>query len=271
MDYEQSLFSFVGSKKIGIYIDYSNLYHAKYTLWWEYNISQFFAYLTNDKIICHVWFYGAYDKTNIKQFARTQKLQRQCTDPKFHFYFKKLEKKGNKQKGNVDTEMGYDIANHKNMRDTIILFSWDGDFLYVLDSLLVHHQKKAIIISTKWHINQDLISYTQWYDVSICRFIDIQQEKPHILAIKDALKAHDRWVCIPPELLVRIDHASAKDILGLQQWCQTIIDQRFVSGKLPILLEGCMNKNDYLTYKTILHRKREEKEWLLEYLTSLVI
>lgn len=265
-----SLFSFANSQSIGIYIDYSNLYHAKYTLGREYDIQQFFEAIESDPSIFHIWFYGAYDKANVKQFNWTQKLQKRFVDPKFSFYFKKLETKGEKQKGNVDTEMGFDIAEQKDKRDTLVLFSWDGDFQYIVDKIIKNNAKKVVIISTRGHINKDLINYTQQYDIWICRFLDIQQESEDMTPVRDAMKAHDRWVCIPPELVQKLQIADAKEIEQLKSWVECILQHHKDKCDLPLLLDGLENRNKYSTYKTILHWKAEEKQWMCDYLDSLL-
>jgi uncharacterized LabA/DUF88 family protein len=36
----------------------------------------------------------------------------------------------------VDTEMGFDIAQDANLRDCLILFTGDGDFLYPIQKLI---------------------------------------------------------------------------------------------------------------------------------------
>lgn len=51
-------------------------------------------------------------------------------------YLKPLEQHGSKNKGNVDTEMGFDLSEHKDKYDTLLLFSGDGDFAYPLKELI---------------------------------------------------------------------------------------------------------------------------------------
>jgi hypothetical protein len=97
------MFSFAHSNRIGVYIDYSNLFHAKYTLGRDYDIPQFLSALDQITAITQVSFYGAYDKNNIHQFNWTQRLKTAFSADKFYFYFKKLENKGGNQKGNVQS------------------------------------------------------------------------------------------------------------------------------------------------------------------------
>ena len=103
-----SMFEYLGSTaKIWVYLDYSNMHYTKYNLWWDYNISQFIHECLNDSRIFRIAFYGAYDPKNISQYNWVQRLQNTFTDPRNYFFFKKLEQKWWKNKGNVDTECWY--------------------------------------------------------------------------------------------------------------------------------------------------------------------
>lgn len=261
------MFWFTNSKRIGIYIDYSNIYHAKYTLWRSYNIDSFLQNFVNNTNIVKVWFYGAYNKTNVSQYQWTQSLEKTFQPPKYYFYFKKLETRGEKQKWNVDTEMGYDIAKDRDLRDTVVLFSGDGDFLYIIDQL-IKESKQVIIISTRGHIAKELIDYTTKHDVNICRFIDIHQDNEFALPIKQALKHQKRWVCIPPELVEYIANADEEQRQKLYDWMQSVCDNKKNNLLLPINFDQLSNNNRYPTMNTILHRKDEEKKQLLAYIKS---
>jgi len=262
------MFWFTKSKRIGIYIDYSNLYHAKYTLWWSFDIDKFLQKLLKDKNIMKVGFYGAYNKTNISQYQWTQSLQKTFQSPKYYFYFKKLETRGEKQKGNVDTEMWYDIAKDSTLRDTLILFFGDGDFLYIIDQLIRNEGKQVIIISTKGHVAKELIDYTKTHNVDTCRFIDIHQENEITLPIKQALKHQRRWVAIPPELVEYIANVDEERRRKLYDWMQSVCDNKKNNFLLPVDFDTLCNNNHYPTIKTILHRKEDEKKQLLDYIKS---
>ncbi len=264
------IFEFLGDKKIGVYIDFSNLYHAKYTLGWEYDMKQFLSSLLLNRNITHVGFYWAYDKLNVNQFNWKLALEKKFNDQKFHFYFKKLELKGGKQKGNVDTEMWYDICEQKDKREVLVLFSGDGDFQYIVDKLITNSSKNVVIISTRGHINQELINYTQKFSLDVCRFIDLHQDNEISWPIKERLKSHSRWVCIPPELYKKISEATPQEITNLKDWVECILANEQDKCPLPVILSWLFNKNEHSTKKTLLHWKKEEKEGLLIYLNSLL-
>jgi hypothetical protein len=148
------MFSFTNSQSIGIYIDYSNLFHAKYTLGRDYDIQNFLDVIDQNRNVSQVSFYGAYDKNNIHQFNRIQRLKK-------------------------------------------------------------------------------------------------------------------RGVCIPPELLEALKTVSPTDIIQLEQRVQAALQGTVTTLSLPNILINLKNRNKYETFKTLLHRKTEEKTGLLNYLQSL--
>lgn len=265
------MFDFIDpNKRIWIYIDYSNIYHAKYTLGWEYDVEWFLSETKKINQVCMVWFYGAYDVTDIRQHNWVKKLQTTYTESKFYFYFKKIEIKWWKHKWNVDTEMWFDIANHKDMWDVLILFSWDWDFLYIIDFLIKNHWKQIVIISTKWHVAKELINFTQNYNVDICRFIDMKKNSLVAKPIKDIIKNTKKWLCIPPELLKYIKNCDKKEIFIFRDWIDWVINNNMKSKIMPNIFNSLTNKNNYLTKNTILSWNIEEKKLLLDYLNNML-
>lgn len=264
------MFEFTGSGSIWIYIDFSNIFHAKYTLGWEYDIENFLAYLQNDKTIKEVCFYWAYDKRNISQYNWVTKLQSTFTDTKFYFYFKKLEKKWDNHKWNVDTEMWFDIAQNLSKWKTLVLFSWDGDFLYIIKRLINDYKKQVVVVSTKWHIAKELINYINTQKIEQCRFVDIKKDSKVASPIKTILKNTRRWLCIPPELFKKIQNAENNELEEFKNWLDLVLQEKAKTIKLPNILQWLQNKNHFDTFKTILFWRKEEKQLLLDYIVSLL-
>lgn len=264
------MFKFTKSESIWIYIDFSNIFHAKYTLWWEYDIENFLSHLQNDVEVKQICFYWAYDKRNIKQFTWVNKLQSTFTDDKFYFYFKKLEKRWNNHKWNVDTEMWFDISQNIDKWDTLVLFSWDWDFLYIIKNLIERFSKQIVVVSTKWHIARELINYIGTQDDCICRFVDIKKDNEIATWIKSIIKNTRRGLCIPPELLEKIQCAEIWELEEFKNWIDSALLERAGSLDLPILLQWLKNKNSYDTFKTILSWRKEEKQLLHDYIKSLI-
>ncbi len=264
------MFQFTNSQNIWIYIDFSNIFHAKYTLWWEYDIENFLSYLKDQDSIKEVCFYWAYDKRNIKQFTWVKKLQSTFNSDKFYFYFKKLEKKWENHKWNVDTEMWFDISENKNNWETLVLFSGDWDFLYIIKKLIEDFKKQIVVVSTKWHIAKELIDFIKTQNIDICRFIDIKKDNEIATWIKTIIKNTKRWLCIPPELLEKIENAEIEELVEFKNWLDLVLDNKIKTIDLPSILKWLQNRNHYDTYKTILAWRLVEKQLLHDYIESLV-
>jgi len=72
------------------------------------------------------------------------------------------------RKGNLDIEIALDAYRFSDKYDTIILFSGDSDFAYLLD-LLKDLGKKIVIISSKGHISKELLKRGKFLDLKKIR------------------------------------------------------------------------------------------------------
>ncbi len=86
----------------------------------------------------------------------------------------KLEdiKKGNIRKANFDVEIAVDVMEMINGFDTLVLFSGDSDFDYLLRKLR-NKSKYVLVVSSKHHISKELIENSD-------KYIDIKKLKPLI-------------------------------------------------------------------------------------------
>lgn len=75
--------------------------------------------------------------------------------------------RGDIRKANFDVEIAVDAMEVLNNFDTLVLFSGDSDFDYLLKKLRVKG-KNIIVISTKYHISKELI-------VSSHKYIDLKK------------------------------------------------------------------------------------------------
>lgn len=254
------------NERIWVYLDYSNMHYTKYALWWEYDIWKFLNVCSNDKKITRIWFYWAFDPKNLRQYNRVQKLKAQFTDKKFYFYFKKLETKWWKSKWNVDTEMWFDIAQDSmnDLWDCLILFTWDGDFLYPVKKVF-KQSKKISIVSTKPFIAKELVDFVNKQDPNICRYINLNRNNKYSLPIKSELKDTTRWIALYPPLVKWIQSADTNDLLELKNWVHAAINWNVYEEKTPeFLITDKFSKN------IILHRQVEEKTALVEYLNNII-
>ena len=70
--------------------------------------------------------------------------------------------KGDLRKANFDVEITFDILEMIGQFDTLVLFSGDSDFDYLIRRLRAK-EKKVIVISTKYHISKELIENSSKY------------------------------------------------------------------------------------------------------------
>jgi uncharacterized LabA/DUF88 family protein len=80
--------------------------------------------------------------------------------------------KGDLRKANFDVEIAIDAIEMADRYDTIVLFSGDSDFNYLL-RILRRKNKKTIVISTKYHIAKELITSSD-------KYIELEKLKPFI-------------------------------------------------------------------------------------------
>lgn len=261
------MFEYLGSTaKIWVYLDYSNMHYTKYNLWWDYNISQFIHECLNDSRIFRIAFYGAYDPKNISQYNWVQRLQNTFTDPRNYFFFKKLEQKWWKNKGNVDTEMWFDISKdlQNNLWDSIVLFTWDWDFLYPIKQIIATW-KHVTVVSTKWHIAKELIDFIHSQDDNVCRYINIHKDNAISSPIRTALRDTSRWICLYPDLVQYINTTDTNWILELITWVNEIMKGNIGIAKTPqFLLENEKVK------KIIYRWHNNEKQAFINYLQNLI-
>jgi len=73
--------------------------------------------------------------------------------------------KGERRKADFDVEITADAMNILEKFDTLVLFSGDSDFDYLI-KLLKSKNKKVIVISSKHHVAKELIlSCTKYFDL----------------------------------------------------------------------------------------------------------
>ena len=79
-------------------------------------------------------------------------------------------KKGSKHKANFDVEITFDAAVRIGQFDTLILFSGDSDFVYLI-SQLQKHEIKAIVISPNFRTAKELRRQVdEFIDLRNCKF-----------------------------------------------------------------------------------------------------
>jgi len=71
--------------------------------------------------------------------------------------------KGDIRKANFDVEIATDALELADSYDTLILFSGDSDFEYLLKFLKSKKGRSVVVVSTKHHVSRELISSCDFY------------------------------------------------------------------------------------------------------------
>jgi len=78
---------------------------------------------------------------------------------------------GSLRKANFDVEIAVDVIEMVNRFDTLVLFSGDSDFDYLLRKLR-NKNKNVLVVSSKHHISKELIENSDKYiDIKKIRFL----------------------------------------------------------------------------------------------------
>ncbi len=140
-------------KSLGWWVDYRNLFHFFETHTHWVGIRYYCPHFNDER---QDKFFTVLKKAGFKLITKPLKV------------INEMDKaKGNIRKANFDVEITLDAMTFFNDYDTLILFSGDSDF----DSLikrLRQNGKKAIVISSRYHISRELIE-------SCTRYIDLKK------------------------------------------------------------------------------------------------
>lgn len=136
-------------------------------------------YFENECNLKGIYFYTGRVGDNNKQDSFLQKLGR------FGYVVKskevkqiRLENNAFEWKGNLDVELALDSFRLRSGFDTILLFSGDSDFAYLLD-LLRKDNKRVIVFSTRGHVSKELITRAKYIDLKKLRvYIELKIKEP---------------------------------------------------------------------------------------------
>lgn len=151
--------------KTAVFIDAANILYSQKTLGWKIDflkLKKLFKKQTN--LIGLFYFTGIVDK-NQKQEGFLEKLRTYgylviSKEVKFI----KGEKNKTIAKGNLDVELALDAYRLRRKYKTLILFSGDSDFAYLIN-LLKKEGKKVIVFSTRGHISKELLIRAKYIDI----------------------------------------------------------------------------------------------------------
>ena len=155
--------------RVAVFIDAANILYSQKDLGWRVDylkLKKFFEKLGNT---IGFYFYTGFVGEYTKQTRFLRKLE------KIGYAVKAKEVKRIKVskdtyilKANLDVELGVDIISLSPNFDTLVLFSGDSDFAYVLD-LLKSRGKQIVVVSTRGHISKELAQRGRFIDLNKLR------------------------------------------------------------------------------------------------------
>lgn len=166
--------------KTAVFIDASNILYSQKTLKWRIDYLKLKKYLEKESELIFLNYYtgkvGSLDK-QVKFIEKIELMGYKVVSKEIKLI--KLNDNKFLQKGNLDIELALDAFRTKDQYDTILLFSGDSDFSYLLD-LLKLEGKRMMIFSTRKHVSIDLLKRAKYIDLKkIRKFVEYINSKEH--------------------------------------------------------------------------------------------
>lgn len=160
--------------RVFVFVDAANLEKSVQDLGWRVNYRKLRAYFRNNTDLRSVRFYSvSFGNAPHNDFLDSLRAKgyRVVTKP-LKIIKDDSEPDGEIRKADFDVEIAVDAIDKLNEYDTMILFSGDSDFDYLV-KVLRQKGKKAVVFSTKHHIAKELIR-------SCDKYIDLKRLKADI-------------------------------------------------------------------------------------------
>lgn len=141
--------------KVIVFVDAANLESSLKDLGWHMDYKKFYNYFKDNMDLVRIRFYSV--KFNNKAHTNFLIVLRRAG---FKLVTKKLKTifigEDFINKANFDVEITLDARNFMDEYDTLVLFSGDSDFEYLIKFLRMRN-KKVIVVSSSYHISKELI------------------------------------------------------------------------------------------------------------------
>lgn len=165
-----------------VFIDAANIFYSQRTLGWRIDYVKLSSYLHGECSVIDIRYYtgkvGAFEK-QLRFIRKLERLGYTVTAKEV-----KLIRARNGifiPKGNLDVELALDAYMSRESYETLLLFSGDSDFAYLLD-VLKRKKKQVIVVSTRGHISKELLERAKYIDLKKLRrnleFLGKNQEPP---------------------------------------------------------------------------------------------
>ena len=149
--------------RTAVFIDAANVFYSERTLGWRIDYQRLADYLRSEiASVVGLYYYTGIIDTNENQRAFLKKLESfGYTVTAKEVKFIRLPGGSFTSKGNLDVELSLDTYIRRDQYDTLVLFSGDSDFAYLLD-VLKREGKYVVTVSTRGHISKELVMRSKY-------------------------------------------------------------------------------------------------------------
>ncbi len=160
--------------RVIIFIDAANLEHSVKSLGWWVDYRKLYDFFKTRVQLIEIRHYCTHfnDERQNKFFTVLKKCGFKLVTKPLKIITEIDRAKGDIRKANFDVEIALDASVHLEIYDTLVLFSGDSDFNYLVKQLR-QKGKKVIVVSSRYHISRELIE-------SATRYIDLKKLRPAV-------------------------------------------------------------------------------------------
>ncbi len=163
--------------RVAVCIDAANVFYSQKSLGWNVDYEKLATYLNSETTLAGLYYYTGKIGSLEKQLAFIRHIEAhgyRVTAKEVKFI-----KTGDTvlPKGNLDVELALDAFRYKDSYDTLLLFSGDSDFAYLLD-LLKQDGKRVLVASTRGHIAKELLNRAKYIELRKLRFFIEKSKGP---------------------------------------------------------------------------------------------
>jgi len=164
--------------KVYVFIDAANLENSVKSLGWWVNYRKLYDYFKKETNLVGIRHYCPRlgDERQDKFFTVLKHIRIKLITKPLKVITQADRLKGDLRKANFDVEIALDARELMPNYDTLVLFSGDSDFDYLI-RFLRNNGKQVIVISSKHHIAKELIT-------SCNKYIDLKKLRKYIERIK---------------------------------------------------------------------------------------
>jgi uncharacterized LabA/DUF88 family protein len=164
-------------EKVAVFIDAANLELSAKDRGWKVDYKKLYKWLKEVGKIEYIGFFTVrFENKSHDAFLTVLKKigYKLVTKP-----LKLIKNKNNAKhtrKANFDVEIAVEAMKRRNSFDTIMLFSGDSDFDYLLKELK-NESKRVVVVSMKYHVSRELIKRAGVY-IDLIKIKKLIERKP---------------------------------------------------------------------------------------------